>query len=131
MSLWSKGVDRSVTGEVRLGDVEANFDILNSIRTFINKTLNHRYHQDKNWCSYEVKNKNTVVWIICNYRLTVNANDDLWYHFTRLMSQVKVYSDRSDFMNTLYLVMKRNRDNDREQGHVQGEDGEDRLLDWE
>lgn len=132
MGLWSKTVKRSVTGDDRLENVDINMGILDSIRIFINKTLNHRFNKEHDWCTFEVKNKNEVHWTICGYHIPFKPKiDDVYFIFTQLKSRIKSYTEKSNYMNTLYKVMERNSKDYGQFKHIQEDEDEDRLLNWE
>ena len=61
MGLWSKGVDRSKTGEVRLADFEVDTSMLHRVKYMINRHLYDMYGYD-DICNFKLISSNTVVW---------------------------------------------------------------------
>ena len=69
MGLWSRGIDRSKTGEVRLGDSDVDKTLLHQVKYMLNS---HLYNTigDNEICNFKLTGSRTVTWTFNEYAFT-------------------------------------------------------------
>ena len=112
MKLWSKGVERSRTGEDRLGEGVFTDEIkryLDKIRDFIKEILRN-YSAKNNDVKYTT-NGNKLIWTISGYRIPVEVDDpeSMYNIYSCIHDALKHHRGWSEFpLNVIELIMYKN-----------------------
>lgn len=114
MKLWSSGISRSKTGELRVEDV-LNLPTYDKVKYFVNKVLNKFRTEKHEYCRYIMfskHNRTFIMWRIKNYKFTheMNKSDNLLSELIYIQSQASLIQNDLD-MEELAARVSYNRAN--------------------